>query len=65
MFTVNSGWFNSDAEAESKADEILSYWSNKLDNGEITFDEYCKKSPVGYEIFICTCRMRGLNMTYR
>ena len=65
VFTVNTGkWFKTQAECEAYVDSVMEYWGNKLDNGEITYEEYGKKCPMGYEVYRCTCGMRGVNLSY-
>ena len=65
VFTVNTGkWFKTQAECEAYVESVMEYWGNKLDNGEITYEEYGKKCPMGYEVYRCTCGMRGVNLSY-
>ena len=46
-------WFNSYNEALSYYDNLILGYSNKVHNGEITFEEYNKQCPCGYEIWSC------------
>ena len=46
-------WFNSYDEALSYYDNLILSYSNKVHNGEITFEEYNKQCPCGYEIWSC------------
>lgn len=64
MFTVNSGWYKTIKEAENKYDVIVNDWSNKYESGKMSWEEYCKKCPSGYEVYRCTCGMQGLNLIY-
>lgn len=66
IFTVNTGkWFKTQKECVAYFDQECAKWEKKFDNGEITWEELCKKEPVGYEVLICTCGMRGVNFSYR
>lgn len=66
IFTVNTGkWFKTQAEARQYYVSTVEYWGSKYEKGEITDDEYDKNCPCGYEVFICTCGMRGVNFSYR
>lgn len=64
MFTVNGGWYKTSNEAVKKFQSLSDMWNRKYENGEISWDEYCRKCPNGYEIYRCTCGMHGLNLTY-
>ena len=46
-------WFNSYDEALSYYDNLILSYSNKVHNGEITFEEYNKQCPCGDEIWSC------------
>lgn len=63
-FVVNAGWFNSNDAAEKKVDEVFSEFDSKLDNGDLSWDEYAAQGPIGYEIFRCSCGKYGLNFSY-
>ena len=39
-------------------------WEDKLNNNIISYEEFGKKCPLGYEVFRCTCGKRGLNLSY-
>lgn len=65
IFTVNTGkWFDTQAELEAYVDKVLKDFDNKLENGEITWEEYGKQCPMGYDVYRCTCGKRGLNFAY-
>lgn len=64
LFSVDK-WFNTQAECEEYFLQVSRSWEQKEENGEITSDEYFKKCPNGYEVFICTCGMRGVVLSYR
>ena len=63
-FTVNGGWYKTSDEAIRKFQSISDQWNKKYEDGEISWDEYCRKCPTGYEIYRCTCGMQGLNLMY-
>lgn len=46
-------WFNSYNDALSYYDKLILDYSNKVHNGQITFEEYNKQCPCGYEIWSC------------
>lgn len=64
MFSINGGWYKTEAEAVARFDQELKKWDSKLEKKEITWEEYGKKCPSGYEIYRCTCGMQGLNYSY-
>ena len=65
IFTSNTGkWFNTQAECVTYYEREVTKWENKLDSGEITWEEFGKKCPMGYEVYRCTCGKRTLNLSY-
>lgn len=65
IFTSNTGkWFNTQAECVTYYEREVTKWENKLDSGEITWEEFGKKCPMGYEVYRCTCEKRTLNLSY-
>ena len=46
-------WFNSRAELNDYYNNVVNYWNNKDENGEITRQEYYKNCPYGYECWSC------------
>lgn len=65
IFTSNTGkWFNTQAECVTYYEREVTKWENKLDSGEITWKEFGKKCPMGYEVYRCTCGKRTLNLSY-
>lgn len=46
-------WFNSHEECNQYYIKVISKWGEMLENGEITWEEYNKKCPKGYEDFSC------------
>lgn len=47
-------WFNSKKEVENYTSSERKKWKNKYLNGEITWEEYTKKAPCGYECWSCS-----------
>ena len=47
-------WFNSRSELVSYYNSEVSKWNKKIDNEEITYDEYYKNVPSGYECWSCS-----------
>ena len=65
IFTSNTGkWFNTQAECVTYYEREVTKWEKKLDSGEITWEEFGKKCPMGYEVYRCTCGKRTLNLSY-
>ena len=51
----NTGrWFNSRSELVAYYNSEVSKWNKKIDNEEITYDEYYKNVPSGYECWSCS-----------
>ena len=47
-------WFNSRSELVAYYNSEVSKWNKKIDNEEITYDEYYKSVPSGYECWSCS-----------
>ena len=47
-------WFNSRSELVAYYNSDVSKWNKKIDNEEITYDEYYKNVPSGYECLSCS-----------
>lgn len=47
-------WFNSKNELVSYYDKQVKYWNDKVDNGEITNEEYYANVPSGYKCWSCS-----------
>ena len=47
-------WFNSRDEIDKYWVEIDNYYFKQYQTGKITYEEYCKKSPYGYESWSCS-----------
>ena len=46
-------WFNSKEDIEGYRNNISNKYCQQYENGKITWDEYMKKSPYGYECWSC------------
>lgn len=58
-------WFNSRSEVEKYVTSVRNEWGEKYDNGLITWDEYMKNVPSGYEAWSCsTCGKWTGNFKY-
>lgn len=59
-------WFNTKDEIEEYRNNISNQYCQQYENGEITWDEYMKKSPYGYECWSCGyCGKWTGNLFYR
>lgn len=59
-------WFNTKDEIEGYRNNISNKYCQQYENGEITWDEYMKKSPYGYECWSCGyCGKWTGNLFYR
>ena len=47
-------WFSSRDEIDKYWVEIDNYYFKQYQTGKITYEEYCKKSPYGYESWSCS-----------
>lgn len=47
-------WFSSRDEIDKYWAEIDNYYFKQYQTGKITYEEYCKKSPYGYESWSCS-----------
>ena len=58
-------WFNNRNELTSHYQNVVNGWNNKLNNSEITWEEYIKKCPSGYKSWSCSsCGKWTGNFTY-
>ena len=59
-------WFNTKDEIEEYRNNISNKYCQQYENGEITWEEYMKKSPYGYECWSCGyCGKWTGNLKYR
>ena len=47
-------WFSSKSDLKAYASSVMESYNSKYENGEITWDEYVKKCPCGYEAWSCS-----------
>lgn len=58
-------WFNNRNELTSHYQNVVNGWNNKLNNSEITWEEYIKNCPQGYKSWSCSnCGKWTGNFTY-
>jgi primosomal protein N' len=59
-------WFTSKSDIDDYWEEVVQTYSKQYENGEITWETYCKKSPYGYECWSCGyCGKWTGNLKYR
>ena len=59
-------WFTSKSDIDDYWEEVDQKYSKQYENGEITWETYCKKSPYGYECWSCSyCNKWTGNFKYR
>lgn len=59
-------WFTSKSDIDDYWEEVVQTYSKQYENGEITWETYCKKSPYGYECWSCGyCGKWTGNFNYR
>lgn len=59
-------WFTSKSDIDDYWEEVVQKYSKQYENGEITWETYCKKSPYGYECWSCSyCGKWTGNFKYR
>ena len=59
-------WFTSKSDIDDYWEEVVQKYSKQYENGEITWETYCKKSPYGYECWFCSyCNKWTGNFKYR
>ncbi len=59
-------WFTSKSDIDDYWEEVVQKYSKQYENGEITWETYCKKSPYGYECWSCSyCNKWTGNFKYR
>lgn len=49
----NEGYYNTEDEAKAYYKELSKEFGEKVKDGEITYEEYLKKCPYGYETISC------------
>ena len=59
----SSNWFNSEKEAIATYEKKVKEWGDKWSNGTISYEEYIKNCPSGYETWDCPiCHKWTINM---
>lgn len=59
-------WYVNKSDGIAEYNSQLYYWDQQLNNGEITWEEYGKKCPSGYECWTCMfCGKWTFNYYYR
>ena len=58
-------WYSSKDAFMSDYYAEADYWNNKLDNDEISYEEYISKVPRGYEVWQCSCSKWTGNYKYK
>ena len=59
-------WFTSKSDIDDYWEEVVQTYSKQYEDGEITWETYCKKSPYGYECWSCSyCGKWTGNFKYR
>lgn len=62
----NTGkYFNTVDEAIAYYYEQSRLWENKLNSGTITYEEFLKNEPSGYQPILCDCGKVGIEFFYR
>lgn len=57
-------WFKSKKALKKHVNKIMKKYARRLDNGEITWDEYVCRCPCGYEAWSCSCSKWSGNFKY-
>lgn len=67
MPTGNMGkWFDTKNDIQQYVENLSNGWFKKYENGDITYEEYVKNSPYGYECYSCSiCGKWTGNFKYR
>lgn len=58
-------WYSSKDAFMSDYYAEADYWNNKLDNDEISYEEYISKVPRGHEVWQCSCGKWTGNYKYK
>lgn len=66
MFPLYEGKiFDTQEECKKYDMKVAEYYDSLLEKGEISWEEYLEKSPIGYEVYKCACGKRLLVFWYR
>lgn len=59
-------WFDTKNDIQQYVENLSNGWFKKYENGDITYEEYVKNSPYGYECYSCSiCGKWTGNFKYR
>ena len=59
-------WFDTKNDIQQYVEALSEEWFKKYENGDITYEEYVKNSPYGYECYSCSiCGKWTANLKYR
>jgi len=57
-------WFKSKKALRKYVNKVMKKYSRQYENGEITWDEYIRRCPYGYEAWSCSCGKWSGNFKY-
>ena len=57
-------WFKSKKELRRHVDKVMNEYNRQYEDGEITWEEYVRRYPYGYEAWSCPCGKWSGNFKY-
>ena len=57
-------WFESRKALKKHVDKVMNEYNRQYEDGEITWEEYVKRCPYGYEAWSCPCGKWSGNFKY-
>ena len=57
-------WFKSKKALRRQVDKVMNEYNRQYEDGEITWEEYVKRCPYGYEAWSCPCGKWTGNFKY-
>ena len=57
-------WFKSKKALKNYVSKVMQEYNRQYENGEITWEEYVKRCPCGYEAWSCSCGKWTGNFKY-
>ena len=57
-------WFKSKKALRRNVDKVINEYNRQYEDGEITWEEYVKRCPCGYEAWSCSCGKWTGNFKY-
>ena len=60
----NGKWFKSKKALCRHVDKVMNEYNRQYEDGEITWEEYVKRCPYGYEAWSCPCGKWTGNFKY-